>query len=111
MARYNRTIRFQIGELKFAWNEKKARENERKHGVTFEEVASCWLDPFGAEFYDEEHTTEEPRWFYMGVSKFSRLLICWFTERETIHEETIRIIGARKVNASERQRYEERIAR
>ncbi len=50
MAKADDAIRLEIGGLKFSWNLNKAQSNRRKHGVTFEEAASCWLDPFGLEF-------------------------------------------------------------
>jgi hypothetical protein len=102
-----RTIKLEIAGFKFTWDDDKARLNKRKHGVAFEEAASCWLDPFNVESDDPEHSLDEPRWLLIGTSKLNRLLICWFTERQMHGEEVVRIIGARKVNLSERQRYEE----
>lgn len=101
-------MQLEIGGLKFSWDKNKALTNERKHDVTFEEAASCWLDPFSIEFDDPEHSLEESRWLLMGTSKFHRLLICWFAERKFENEEIIRLIGARKPTPTERKRYEEK---
>jgi uncharacterized DUF497 family protein len=100
-------IKIQIDGLKFSWDENKAHANERKHGVTFEEAASCWLDPFKRETDDPLHSINEPRQLLIGVSKFNRLLVCWFTERNLSQEEIIRLIGARKASPNERKEYEE----
>ncbi|MDZ7291976.1 MAG: BrnT family toxin [candidate division KSB1 bacterium] len=107
MRRQCQKFKLAIAGLKFTWDDNKARANERKHGVTFEEAASCWLDPFNLESDDPEHSTDESRWLLIGTSKLNRLLICWFTVRQFNHEELIRIIGARKANSSEREQYEE----
>lgn len=100
-------IKLEIAGFKFTWDDNKARLNKRNHGVAFEEAASCWLDPFNAESDDPKHSLDESRWLLIGTSKLNRLLICWFTERQVNGDEVVRIIGARKVNLSERQLYEE----
>jgi uncharacterized DUF497 family protein len=107
MRRQSQKIKLEIAGLKFTWDDNKARANERKHGVTFEEAASYWLDPFNSESDDPEHSVDESRWLLIGTSQLNRLLVCWFTEREFKNEKVIRIIGARKANANERERYEE----
>ncbi len=100
-------IKLEIAGFKFTWDDNKARLNKRNHGVAFEEAASCWLDPFNVESDDPEHSLDESRWLLIGTSKLGRLLICWFAERQVKGEEVVRIVGARKVNLKERQRYEE----
>jgi len=107
MGRQSQKIKLEIAGLKFTWHDSKRRANEREHGVTFEEAASCWLDPFNLESYDAVHSVNESRWFLIGMSKLNRLVVCWFTEREFNQEQVIRIIGARKASSSERERYEE----
>jgi hypothetical protein len=41
-------------ELRFEHDPKKAAENLRKHGVTFEEAATTFFDTNGASWYDED---------------------------------------------------------
>jgi len=94
MRRQSQIVKLKFAGLKFTWDDFKARANERNHGVTFEEAASCWLDPYNLEFDDTEHSQEESRWLLLGTSRLNRLLICWFTERRGNREEVIRIIGA-----------------
>lgn len=34
-------------ELRFEWDEKKSRSNQRKHGVSFEEAQTVFFDEHG----------------------------------------------------------------
>ena len=101
-------IRLDIAGLKFVRHDSKALQNERKHKVSFEEAATCWLDSFSMEFDDPTHSVVETRKLLLGTSKLNRLLVCWFTIRRTDQEEAIRIIGARKPTPNERKKYEEK---
>lgn len=38
--------RFELNGISFVWNRTKAQENRRKHGVTFEQAAEAFFDPF-----------------------------------------------------------------
>lgn len=38
--------RFELNGISFVWDQKKAQENLRKHGVAFEEAAEAFFDPF-----------------------------------------------------------------
>jgi uncharacterized DUF497 family protein len=44
----------------FDWDERKAQSNRRKHGVSFEEAATAFLDPDGLDGEDSEHSGIEP---------------------------------------------------
>lgn len=74
------------------WHQPKANANFAKHGVSFEEAASVFLDPRGRTVYDEFHSDEEDRFLTLGLSDRGRLLIVWHTDRE----HAVRIIGARQ---------------
>jgi len=37
----------------FEWDDEKAGENFRKHGVTVETAAGAFLDPFAVEWIDD----------------------------------------------------------
>ena len=87
--------------LEFEWDPRKARTNERKHGVSFEEAASCFSDPSGLDFYDEEHSEEEDRYILLASSNRGRVLVVVYTERE----DRIRIISARKATPREEEFY------
>jgi hypothetical protein len=101
------SINFQIGDLFFSWDERKSRENFRKHGVAFQEAATCWLDENAIETYDEEHSESETRWLMIGRSDVGRILTCWYTERRFGEQEVIRLIGARRSISSEKSMYYE----
>ena len=53
----------------------KNRENQRKHGVSFEEARTVFYDDKAIEFYDDEHSDREDRFLLLGVSSFSRILM------------------------------------
>ena len=89
--------------FKFEWDARKARTNFRKHGVTFEEARTVFLDPFAAFFDDPDHSKDEARELVVGDSNRGRLLFVSFTERDG----KVRIISARAATRVERQDHEE----
>ena len=89
--------------LEFEWNEDKAVSNNKKHGISFEEAATVFVDPLAAIFDDEVHSAEEQREIIVGHSEKNRLLLVSFAERG----EAIRIISARQATKRERKDYEE----
>ena len=91
--------------MKFEWDSKKADENLRKHGVTFEEAASAFFDPNGVETPDATHSNHEQRWVRVAMSVYARAVLVVHTERDANAEEITRIISARKANKKERQVY------
>lgn len=95
-------------ELLFEWGENKARENLKKHKVSFEEAKTVFNDPLLITFSDEEHSTSEERYLSIGTSATNKILLVIHTEREATEETMIiRIISCRKATASERRTYEE----
>lgn len=90
----------------FEWDSQKARTNRRKHGVSFEEAASVFLDPRMLTLFDEEHDDTEYRWLTLGISAFGRLLVVCHTYREESDDAVaIRIFSCRKATARERGQY------
>lgn len=95
--------------LRFEWDPAKARANQRKHGVSFEEARTVFLDEEALLRADDEHSQEEARFVLLGLSSRLRIvLVCHCYRSE---EEVIRIISARKATASERQQYDTRRGR
>lgn len=90
-------------ELIFEWHERKAKENLRKHHVSFDQAKSVFSDPFLLTFPDERHSEDEERFINIGSSSKADVLIVIHTEREGV----IRIISSRKATISERKIYEE----
>ena len=94
-------IVYRLQGLEFEWDESKARRNVEKHGVTFEEAAEAFFDPFYQT--GDASVDDELRDFVLGYSLAQRLLLVIYTERG----ERTRIISARPATRAERKLYEE----
>ncbi len=97
-----------MGDLGFSWDPRKARSNERKHGVTFEEAQSVFSDENALLLEDSEHSKEEPRFLLMGLSSSLRILV---VSHALPDDDTIRIINAREATRSEKRQYGERLGK
>ncbi len=93
--------------MTYEWDPKKATANLRKHGVSFAEAASVFLDPMALTFDDPDHSAEEDREITIGVSAKQRVLFVSHAKRE----DRIRLISARRATAKERRQYAERIGK
>jgi len=93
--------------LVFEWDPDKARANQRKHGVSFDEASSVFDDPLGRIFSDQDHSNGEQREIIVGHSILNRLLLVSFTERS---KNRVRIVSARKATKREPREYEENIS-
>jgi uncharacterized DUF497 family protein len=89
----------------FEWNPQKARSNRRKHGVSFEEAATAFLDPDGLDGEDLEHSEVEARRLRLAKSSLGKVLLIAYTIRRKNDEETTRIISARRASRKESKRY------
>lgn len=90
----------------FEWDPIKARDNQIKHGVDFDEAATIFRDSKALSIFDPDHSETEDRWITMGISEKGRLLIVNHTFREESGEEvTIRIISSRKATKKETNKY------
>lgn len=94
-----------MGDLTFEWNDRKASENKRKHGVSFEEAKTAFLDENARLIPDPEHSDDESRFILLGLSIQIRLLLVCHCYRGP--GDAIRIISARKADRSERLQYSE----
>jgi hypothetical protein len=74
-----------------------------KHGVSFEEASTVFLDVLSATGADPDHSQGEERWLTFGVSASSNVLVVSHTD----DDDTIRIISARFATKLERKMYEE----
>jgi len=88
--------------MAYEWDKIKAKLNEEKHGVSFNEAATVFDDPFFLVFPDPMHSTGEIRYLILGESSASRVLLVVYTERQ----DEIRIISAREASAKEVKLYE-----
>jgi uncharacterized protein len=89
--------------MELEWNANKAALNLQKHGVSFEDAALVFYDHGRIETYDGREDYKEDRWATIGVA-YSAVLYVVYTVRT---EEIVRLISARKANASERKQYRE----
>lgn len=53
-------------QYNFDWDPHKARNNLKKHGVSFERAAEIFLDPSAISILDKEHWDQEERWVTLG---------------------------------------------
>jgi uncharacterized protein len=90
--------------VNFEWDPGKARNNSRKHRVSFHEAATVFGDPLAVTYPDPDHSTSEERFITVGTSSAGRALIVAHADRN----ENVRIISARKTTQSERRYYEEK---
>ncbi|MEH1858876.1 MAG: BrnT family toxin [Nostoc sp.] len=87
----------------FEWHETKAKENLKKHGISFEEAKTVFNDPFSITITDPDHSIEEERYIDIGLSLRGELLVVVYTERQP----NIRIISCRQATKAERKVYEQ----
>jgi uncharacterized DUF497 family protein len=89
--------------MEFEWDERKARANVKKHGVSFHDAATVFGDPLAITFPDPDHSEEEDRSITFGLSQAQRLLVV----AHTIRGARTRIINARTMTRSEKVIYAE----
>lgn len=87
----------------FEWDGRKNVINKKKHGVSFEEAQTVFLDENALLIHDPDHSREEDRFVILGLSaKFRILLVCHCYRK---NDEVIRIISARKATRKEEKQY------
>ena len=92
-----------MSALRFEWDARKAAVNSRKHGVSFDEAKSVFVDERAKLIDDPDHSEGEERFVLLGLSSALRLLLvchCYRSEGNVI-----RIISARKATAKESSSY------
>jgi hypothetical protein len=75
--------------VRFEWDEGKDRENQEKHGVSFELAQYAFADPNRVIAEDLKHSGAEKRYYCFGQVGSGIL-----TVRYTYRGDVIRIIGA-----------------
>ena len=89
----------------FEWNTEKSKLNNKKHGILFDEAQTVFADPNARLITDPDHSDNEDRFVFLGMSKQLRILVVCHCYRED--ETCIRIISARKAKRKEIETYEE----
>jgi uncharacterized DUF497 family protein len=91
--------------LAFEWDNNKARENLRKHGVSFEQATQAFRDTLGIEWIDESEDYGEERAILLAMAG-DRLLVVVHSERSNEGEvRRIRLISARRATKDEEDYY------
>ena len=89
----------------FEWDRKKAKSNEAKHAVSFEEAITVFADPLARIFDDPEHSESERREIIIGHSGERRVVLVIFIASD----DNLRLLSARKATRKERKDYEENV--
>jgi len=98
-----------VVDLRFEWDLAKATANRKRHGVSFEEAQSVFLDDNALLIDDPDHSVQELRFLLLGISSRLRaLVVCHCTRHRG---NVIRIISARKADRSERTLYAKGLSR
>jgi uncharacterized DUF497 family protein len=84
----------------FEWDDAKAEQNVRKHGVSFDEAASAFFDPAHLVLDDPKY---DGRSWLIGFSHQARLLLFVHVDRGV----RVRIVSARKAEKHEAKLYRE----
>jgi uncharacterized DUF497 family protein len=92
-----------MSALAFEWDERKAAANLKKHGVSFDDAKSAFLDDRAKLIDDPDHSENEDRMVLLGLSYALRLLVVCHCYRG--EGGVIRIISARKATAKESKSY------
>ena len=88
----------------FEWDPNKAESNESKHGISFPDAASAFLDPLAWTFPDPDHSVGEERFITIGRAIIGELVVVAHIELE---DDRIRIISARPATKRESHDYED----
>lgn len=92
-----------MSNIQFDWHQKKAAENVKKHGVTFEEARTVFFDERAKLIDDPDHSEDEDRFVLLGVSNTLKvILVCHCYRQEG---NVIRIISARNASRHETKQY------
>ncbi|MFO7810573.1 MAG: BrnT family toxin [Candidatus Delongbacteria bacterium] len=94
--------------MKFEWDINKETLNLKKHGVSFEQAAFVFADPYALSIFDKVHSGSEDRWVLLGKTSNELILVVVHTFRDDDGIEMIRIISARKATSNEKSTYEKR---
>src|SRR5437588_209059 len=92
--------------LRFEWAPVKARINEMKHGVAFDDAMAVFEDPYALFEQDRIDETGEARWQAIGLSGGVTVLLVAHTVRAEGDDEVVRLISARRATREEQKRVE-----
>ncbi len=99
--------------MRYEWDERKNRANQRKHGgISFELAALVFDDENCLIGLDRVNATGEQRWHALGAVSIEEgfgavLLVVHVCREDRDGKEIIRIISARQADKHELRRYQE----
>jgi uncharacterized DUF497 family protein len=93
---------FELQGIHFAGDADKARSNLARHGVSFEQAAEAFFDPF-FRLVDASQN-DEARDALLGADRSSRVL---YVVHLQVERDRIRLISARRATREERRLYED----
>ena len=86
----------------FEWDEEKARDNLRKHGVDFADATAVLEDDWALTMRDDTSPVDEERFLTLGGDSLGRVIVVAYTWRGA----RIRLFSARPATARERRHYQ-----
>lgn len=92
--------------IEFEWDSAKAKSNERKHGVRFDDAVKVFNDP-NAIFREDFSSGDEVRWQVIGIASGTTVLLVVHTMKTRDQMEVIRMISARSATRREQTIYDE----
>ncbi|MEK7746273.1 MAG: BrnT family toxin [Elusimicrobiota bacterium] len=95
-----------MANISFKWDKDKNSLNKTKHGISFEEAQTVFVDETALLLHDPDHSHEEDRFILLGLSSSLRILVVCHCYRK--NDDVIRIISVRKATRSEQKQYWER---
>ncbi len=99
------SVHFVYTKCVFEWDPRKAEANAAKHGISFDDAVTVFLDPEALDGPDLQHSSAESRFLRLGRSARGHVLMVAYTFRRNGDAETIRIISARRASRRERAAY------
>ena len=68
--------------MEYEWDAQKDRMNIEKHGVSFTDASTIFLDPLHVTVPDDRHSVHELRFRTIGYIADNRLIVVAHTEEE-----------------------------
>lgn len=92
--------------VRFDWDDAKNRQNQRKHGVAFDDAQRLFESGSDyLEVFDAEHSEDEDRFIAVGPTRGGILVVVWTDRGDGV----MRIISARPATHREAEWFRERM--
>lgn len=96
-------VLYEFNGCRFVWDEAKARVNQSKHGISFEQAVEAFFDPFLRVIDHDDSGNPEVRDALLGMTEAWSLL---FLVHIVVEDEHVRVVSARPATTAERKLYE-----